>query len=76
MKVTLNSVKRLCSEAQFPPEFVEQHIDAFAFLVMRVAKWQMKKDANKIRGWWFDNNPAKGPLFEVLVDEEDEELME
>lgn len=89
MKVTVNSVKRLCSDADLPVELVERHLDALTMLVIRVAQWQNKKDASKVRAWWFENkpvkmargwwmemDPTKKPLFELLSTEEDKDIME
>lgn len=76
MKITLGSIKKLCSQAELPAELVERHIDALSFLILRTAEWQRKRDANKIRGWWFDNSPTKPQLFEVLVEEDDGDVLE
>ena len=76
MKISVAAVKRLCQDADLPAELVERNIDAMCFLVMRVAQWQRKKDVSRIRGWWFDKSPNKTPLFEVLLEESEEDILE
>jgi hypothetical protein len=76
MKIALSSIKKLCSQAELPGELVERHIDALTFLVLRTAEWQRKRDANKIRAWWFNNSPTKPQLFEVLLEEDEGDVLE
>ena len=75
MIVKVKAVKQLAKDAGLPSELVERNMDELCEFVFRVAKRERKFCQQRIRTWYFDKNMGKSPLFDVLTDEDDYELM-
>lgn len=75
MRVSTKSVAQLARDVKIPEEIIERHMDELCEFVFRIAKRERKFCQQRIRTWYFDKNMGKSPLFDVLTDEDDYELM-
>jgi len=75
MKVTTRGVQQFARDAGLPEELIARHAKALETFTFRVAKRQRKVDQNKVRAWYFDKNLNKCPLFELLEQEDTEDLV-
>jgi hypothetical protein len=67
--ISTRAIRQYCRDIGMTEAFMEQHYEILEKLVLRAASGQKIKDAQAIRAWWFDKNPAKDPLFKVLDDD-------
>jgi hypothetical protein len=75
MRVTTASVRKLAKECDFPEDVIERHKDQLIELVFRTAKRQRKMCINKVKAWHFSSDITKPQLFEVLTDDEEEDIL-
>ena len=75
MRVTTKGVSRLAIEAGVPESTIERNIEALTTLTLLIAKRERKICKQAIRAWYFDKNLSKGPLFNVLNDDDDYDLI-
>jgi hypothetical protein len=75
MRVTTAKVRKLSRECDIPEDVIERHMDQLLELVFRTAKRQRNMCANKIKAWYFSHDMTKPQLFEVLTDNEEEDIL-
>lgn len=75
MRIATKSVTQMARDANLPEELIARHTDELCEFVFRIAKRERKFCQNKIRAWYFDKNMGKAPLFDVLTDEDDYDLI-
>jgi hypothetical protein len=75
MRIATKSVERLARDANLPEELIARHMDELCEFVFRVAKRERKFCQNKIKAWYFNKNLGKSPLFDVLNEDDDYDLI-
>ena len=75
MRVSTKAVSQMARDVDLPEELIARHMDELCEFVFRIAKRERKYCQNKIRAWYFDKNLSKGPLFNVLNDDDDYDLI-
>lgn len=66
MQLPTAAIRQYARDAGLSDAFLAQHQDLLEAFALRVASGQRKKDQQRIRAWYFDSNPTKCQLFEIL----------
>ena len=66
MQLPTAAIRQSARDAGLSDAFLVQHQDLLEAFALRVASGQRKKDQQRIRAWYFDSNPTKCQLFEIL----------
>lgn len=75
MRIATKAVTQLAKDAGFAPDLIEALRPQIETLIMRAARRERKFCQHKIRAWYFDKNLSKGPLFNVLNEDDDYDLI-
>lgn len=68
IQIPTAAIRQYARDAGISEGFLEQHQDLLEAFALRIASGQRKKDQQKVRAWYFDSNPTKCQLFEILED--------
>jgi hypothetical protein len=66
MQLPTAAIRQYARDAGLSDAFLVQHQDLMEAFALRVASGQRKKDQQRVRAWYFDSNPTKCQLFEIL----------
>ena len=69
MQIPTAAIRQYARDVGMSEGFMIQHQELIEAFTLRVAIAQRKKDLQKLRAWYFDTNPTKTPIFEVLMEE-------
>jgi len=75
MRIATKAVTQLAKDSGFAPDLIEALRPQIETLIMRAARRERKFCQHKIRAWYFDKNLSKGPLFNVLNEDDDYDLI-
>lgn len=66
IKLPVAALRRCASDAGISEGFLDRYNTELETFALRIAAWQQKKDQQKIRQWYFNDEPNKPRLFELL----------
>lgn len=75
MRVSTRAVTQLAKNSGFSSDLIEALRPELETLILHAARRERKFCQNKIRAWYFNQNLSKGPLFDVLNEDDDYELI-
>lgn len=68
MRATVNGITRAALEAGLPESVIDRHINALVSFAMEMANRERNVCKRAVRAWYFNKDPAKPRLFDVLND--------
>jgi len=68
IQIPTAAIRQYARDAGISDTFLVQHQDLLEAFALRIASGQRKKDQQRLRAWYFDTNPSKCQLFEILED--------